>query len=84
MPLSLPFPIRIECPPGACVCERETLLADPDGDCRVLKLTREEEKKLLERIEQIGSYEDLCKLGLRLEELLGVALRIAPGGGGGG
>jgi hypothetical protein len=74
-----PFPIRIECPPGACVCQRETLLDDPQADLRVLRLTREEEKKLLARIEAISSYEELCRLGERLQQNLGLALRIAPG-----
>jgi hypothetical protein len=41
------FPIRTECPPGACDCDRERLLADPGADVRILKLTRDEEKKLL-------------------------------------
>ena len=41
-----PFAIRTECPPGACVCGREALLNDPDADLRVLRLTRDEEKRL--------------------------------------
>jgi hypothetical protein len=73
------FPIRTECPPGACVCERERLLADPAADLRILKLTREEEKKLLARIEAISSYDDLRKMEQKMLELLGIALRIAPG-----
>jgi hypothetical protein len=51
----LPYPIRTECPPGACVCNREALLAAPDADLRILRLTREEEKKLLARIEAVDS-----------------------------
>jgi hypothetical protein len=73
------FPIRTECPPGACVCERERLLADPAADLRILKLTRDEEKKLLARIEAISSYDDLRKMERKMLELLGIALRIAPG-----
>jgi hypothetical protein len=73
------FPIRTECPPGACVCERERLLADPAADLRILKLTRDEEKKLLARIEAISSYADLRKMEQKMLELLGIALRIAPG-----
>ena len=72
------FPIRTECPPGACVCERERLLADPAADLRILKLTREEEKKLLARIEAISSYDDLRKMELRMVQLLGIALSITP------
>jgi D-serine deaminase-like pyridoxal phosphate-dependent protein len=76
---SLPFPIRTECPPGACVCERETLLADPAADIRVLRLTREEEKRLIARIDAISTYAELTRLRERLQENLGVVLEIDPG-----
>lgn len=72
------FPIRKECPPGACVCERDALLQDPRGDTRILRLTREEEKRLIERIDGIASYADLQKIGERLQAQLGVVLYIAP------
>lgn len=75
---ALQFPLRVECPPGACVCERERLLADPQADLRILRLTREEEKKLIARIEGIGSYAELLLIGERMQQLLGVGLRIAP------
>ncbi|MFB9240866.1 hypothetical protein IV454_31920 [Massilia antarctica] len=75
---AFPFPIRTECPPGACVCQRDTLLADADSDTRILRLTREEEKKLLAHIDNIASYEDLNKLAERLNSQLGVVLRITP------
>lgn len=74
-----PFPIRKECPPGACDCQREQLLDDPQADLRILRLTKEEEKRLLERIEAIASYPELMRIGQRLEEQLGVTIRIAPG-----
>jgi hypothetical protein len=74
-----PFPIRKECPPGACDCQRDVLLDDPQADLRILRLTREEEKRLLERIEAIASYAELKRIGQRLEEQLGIAIRIAPG-----
>lgn len=77
--LQAAMPLRIECPPGACVCDRDSLLADPQGDWRILQLTREEEKKLVARIDSIASYDELLKLSARLHELLGVALTIAPG-----
>lgn len=73
-----PFPIRVECPPGACVCARETLLGDPQADCRVLRLTREEEKRLLERLENLASLAELRRMEARLFEQLGIQLRIAP------
>lgn len=79
----LPFPIRKECPPGACVCGRDDLLdaweRSPDGaDIRVLQLTREEEKKLVAAIENLASYEDLGRIKRRLDDLLGITLTITP------
>ena len=75
---TIDFPIRTECPPGACVCDRERLLAEPGADLRILKLTREEEKQLLARIETMSSYDDLRKMELKLHQLLGIALSITP------
>jgi len=74
-----PFPIRNECPPGACICDRDALLGDPQGDIRILRLTREEEKKLIARIESIASYADLKNIVERMQTQLGIVLRIAPG-----
>lgn len=71
--------LRIECPPGACVCEREILLADPGADLRPLQLTRREEERLLDRIDQVTSYEQLTKLQARIKANLGTELRIVPG-----
>ena len=79
MPPTADSPIRTECPPGLCVCERERLLLDFAADVRILALTRDEEKKLLARIEAISSYAELRKLQQRMGELLGIALTIAPG-----
>ncbi len=73
------FPIRKECPPGACVCDRDLLLNDPHGDMRLLRLTKEEEKKLIARIENISTYDDLRHIQERMQEQLGIVLRIAPG-----
>ena len=73
-----PFPIRKECPPGTCVCDRDRLLNDPHGDIRILRLTREEEKKLIARIETICSYADLQHLAERMQAQLGITLRITP------
>jgi hypothetical protein len=75
---ALPFPIRVECPPGLCVCNRDQLLGDPQADARVLMLTREQEKKLIERIERIDSYEQLQHVRQRMFDQLGVELRIIP------
>lgn len=78
MPATLSFPIRKECPPGACTCGRERLLSDPGADLAILRLTREEEKKLLARIETIASYADLQHVTRLLQTQLGIALRITP------
>lgn len=75
-----PFPIRTECPPGACVCERDALLARPDDDWRILRLTRDEEKKLVARIEAIDSYEQLKRMQAKLHDNLGVTLLIGTSG----
>mgnify|MGYP000541247507 CR=1 FL=1 len=72
------FPIRIECPPGACTCERESLLNQPGADLRILMLTREEEKKLIERLERISSLGDLEHMLQRIEQQLGVTIQISP------
>lgn len=73
-----PIAIRVECPPGACVCEREMLLADPAADLRPLRLTRTEEQRLLERIDAVTSYAELRALQARIRANLGVELTIAP------
>jgi hypothetical protein len=75
----LPYPIRNECPPGACVCERERLLADPNGDLRPLRITRQEELRLLARIERISTYEDLKHVQDLIRSHVGAELRITPG-----
>jgi len=72
-----PFPIRTECPPGACNCGRDALLQKPDGDLRVLRLTREDEKRLLHRLENLSSLSDLHRVEERLEQQLGIRLRIS-------
>ena len=70
------FPIRTECPPGACVCDRDALLQNPQGDTRVLLLTREEEKRLLQRLEQLTSLADLRRMQARMEQQLGIRITI--------
>jgi hypothetical protein len=75
----LPFPIRAECPPGACVCERERLLAEPGADIRPLAIDRRQEHKLIERIERIDSYADLLHVQELIRRNVGAELRIAPG-----
>jgi hypothetical protein len=77
--MNLPFPIREECPPGACVCDRESLLCNPQADVRVLQLTKAEEKRLVARIEAVRDYADLKHVEGRIYEQLGIRLHIAPG-----
>ncbi|MGV3742523.1 MAG: hypothetical protein ACO1NO_09470 [Burkholderiaceae bacterium] len=79
MSTAVPFPLRNPCPPGACVCERDKLLEQPGADIRVLRLTREEEKRLITRINEVKTYEELQRLCLRMHEQLGIDVKIAPG-----
>jgi hypothetical protein len=73
------LPIRSPCPPGACICDRDRLLETPGTDMRILCLTRQEEKRLLERLENIASLSDLEHLQRRMFEQLGIRLAVAPG-----
>ncbi|MGV3679188.1 MAG: hypothetical protein ACO1PM_05625 [Acidovorax sp.] len=74
---TLPFPVRTECPPGACVCEREALIQAPGGDTRILQLTQAEEKKLVTRLENIASLSDLRRMQERMEQQLGIRIAIS-------
>ena len=75
----LPFPVRVECPPGACVCERERLLADPAGDHRPLAIDRKQEQNLVARIERVRDYQDLQHVQALIRKNVGAELRIEPG-----
>jgi hypothetical protein len=77
--MSPSFPIRTECPPGACECDRERLLADPEADLRVLMLTKEEEKKLVARLENLTDLAELRRFEERLRAQLGIVIRVEPG-----
>jgi len=71
-------PLRHPCPPGACDCDRERLLDAADSDLRILRLTREEEKILLARLENIQSLAELNRLQERMYAQLGIRLDISP------
>ncbi|MGF6554231.1 hypothetical protein ABIA48_000611 [Pseudomonas sp. S30_BP2TU TE3576] len=71
--------IRQPCPPGACDCGRDPLLETPGADLRILFLTRNEEKRLIERLENLQSLGDLEHLQRRMFEQLGIRVDIAPG-----
>jgi hypothetical protein len=72
-------PTRSPCPPGACDCGRDPLLETPGADLRILFLTRNEEKRLIERLENLQSLSDLEHLQRRMFEQLGIRVAIAPG-----
>ena len=71
-----PFPLRTECPPGACICARDRLLADPQGDLRILRLSRADENSLLQRLENLRDLTDLRHLEERMEQQLGIRLTL--------
>ncbi len=71
------FPLRTECPPGACNCGRGALLENPQGDLRVLRLTREDEKRLLHRLENLSSLADLQGMRERMAQQVGIRLSIS-------
>ena len=71
-------PLRVPCPVGACTCAHEALLADPSGDLRILQLTREEEKRLVARIEAVRSLPELWHVCELIDRQLGVRVSIRP------
>ncbi|GGJ98615.1 hypothetical protein [Pseudomonas matsuisoli] len=77
--MSATAPSRSPCPPGACDCQRDQLDSLPGIDLRVLKLTRQEEKRLLERLENLKDLPDLERMQQRIYEQLGIRVHIAPG-----
>jgi len=76
---AVPFAIRTECPPGACVCQRDTLLQTAGADLRVLQLTSAQEKVLIQRLESLSSLADLRHMQQRMEQQLGIRLAIETG-----
>ncbi|MCY1174106.1 hypothetical protein D9M73_142930 [compost metagenome] len=72
------LPTRQPCPPGACICGRDELLEQPGADVRILLLTRQEEKRLLERLENIQSLADLEHMQRRMFEQLGIRMSVEP------
>jgi len=73
--------LRPPCPPGTCNCRRDELLENPDADWRILRLTLHEERRLLDRLENIQSLADLEHLQRKMQEQLGIRLSITPGHG---
>lgn len=58
---------------------RDALLARDDADLRIFKLTRQAEKELLQRLEDIHDLDELHHLQRRMHEQLGIRLDIEPG-----
>lgn len=73
-----PFLIRTECPPGSCNCGRAALLDDANADARVLRLTRDEEKRLLVRLENLNNLAELHRMQERMAQQIGLQLTISP------
>lgn len=71
--------IRQPCPPDACDCDREQLLQTPGADARILNLTRQEEKKLIARLEDLKSLQDLERMQQLMYQQLGIRVQVAPG-----
>lgn len=76
--MNAPLMLRKECPPGACICRRDALLGAPGADIRVLRLTKDEEKRLIARIDQVSTLAQLHHLQARMHELLGIVVTITP------
>ena len=74
------FPLRTECPPAACNCGREALLLQPGADLRFMRLTRDEEKRLVQRLETLTSLADLRHMQQLMQLQLGLELQIQTSG----
>ena len=72
-------PLRPSCPPGTCTCRRDELLETAGADVRILMLTRHEERRLLERLENVQSLDDLERVQQRMLDQLGIRMTVAPG-----
>jgi len=71
------LPPRPLCPPGACNCAIETLLMQPPGQWRILQLTRAEEQRLVQRLENLRDLGDLRHMQQRMAQQLGIVLQVA-------
>lgn len=72
-------PSRAPCPADLCDCQFDAWWSASVGDRRLLQLTRTEERRLLERLEQVSSLDDLQHMQRRMEALLGIRTQVAPG-----
>ena len=60
------------------MCDREALLQAPGADVRILQLTQAQEKRLLHRLENLASLNDLRTMQVRMAQQLGIRLVITP------
>lgn len=60
-----------------CVRPRQAI-GRSAADIRVLRLTKEEEKRLIARLENLASLDDLRRMQERLQAQLGIVVRILP------
>ena len=67
---------RTTCPPGVCICGLANLLDDPLADPRALRLTRADEKRLLQRLENLTDLADLRQMERKMQEQVGIRLDI--------
>jgi hypothetical protein len=76
-PVALPTLWKVSGKHGPAGKRPAALLQSPDGDLRVLRLTREDEKQLLHRLENLSSLSDLKRIEERLVQQLGIRLSIS-------
>ena len=79
LPMTTPAHLRQPCPPGACTCGRDRLPEQELLQLPILCLTRAEEKRLLERLENLHSLDDLEHMQRKMLQLLGIRVQVAPG-----
>jgi len=72
------LPLRAPCPQGTCDCDHAALQQDRRADQRILLLTRQEEKRLLQRLEQVQTLPELRRLQQLMADQLDIHLAIAP------
>lgn len=77
--MSASIPTRQACPPAACTCDQQRLRQTPGADLRILRLTRKEERRLLDRLENLASLDDLRRMQQLMFEQLGLRVEVSPG-----
>ncbi|WP_114418343.1 hypothetical protein [Marinospirillum perlucidum] len=70
--------LRQPCPPSVCDCDFRQLVEGGE-DLLLLQFNRKEEKRLLDRLENLKDYPDLLHLQDLMQRQLGISLSIQPG-----